>query len=440
MSRRGNILLFIALLLADGLGVVLGLAIALLGRNLLPAATLPFADYWPLVIAAVPTYWLILAFNQMYDLETVLENSQEYATVATACTYGVLALVILSTFIIDTGIDRIWLLLAWLSTTFFVALARFLMRRVVRAFRRQNHLVVRALIVGADQQGRTIARQFSNVSDSGVNVVGFVDDFLPLDTEVLDGLRVLGHPGELEQIVADYRVAEIVVVQGALGWETFQELLQRSALASGPRIRLSPGFYDLLASTPRVAHRNFVPLIMLDSDRVTGFDRLLKGVLDYGIGAFALLLSLPLQLLVWLLLRLTGHGPSFDRVEVFGLGGRTFVATIFHVDPDRPLGAFFRNTGLRNLPLLFAVLSGKMSLVGPRPIPTDKRDPYRLWLPSLVTVKPGVSGTWAVVPIAGLDEEMRAALYYIRNWTIWLDLQILVQTFIVILRQRFARL
>ena len=81
-----------------------------------------------------------------------------------------------------------------------------------------------------------------------------------------------------------------------------------------------------------------------------------------------------------------------------------------------------------------------MSLVGPRPIPLEARSQHRRWLPSLASVKPGLTGPWAVVPVAALEEEMRAALYYIRNWTIWLDLQVLAQTLLVTLRRRWGLL
>jgi lipopolysaccharide/colanic/teichoic acid biosynthesis glycosyltransferase len=89
---------------------------------------------------------------------------------------------------------------------------------------------------------------------------------------------------------------------------------------------------------------------------------------------------------------------------------------------------------------LWAVLLGRLSLIGPRPIPVGDAERYRRWRASLTSVKPGLSGPWAVVPVAGLEEEMRAATYYIRNWTIWLDLQMLIQTALVILRRRWGTL
>lgn len=437
MSRRGQYLLFSALIGTDAAGVAAGLLLALF--SLTPLDVEP-AAYVTTIQRTLPLYLLIFAGLRLYDLETVLEDSQEYATVATGCTYGLVGLVVLNTVLRAPELERAWLLAAWIATIITVGAGRFIMRRVVRAFRRSGHLITRALIVGADEQGRTIARQFRAVTSSGVDVIGFVDDFLPLGTPVADGLSVVGHPSSLHAVAAEHGVREVVVVPGAVAWETFNDLLEHSTESDGLRIRLSPGYYDLLANTPRVAHRNFVPLIIVDRVRVAGFDWLLKASVDYGLGTLAFVLSLPLMALVGLWLAATGHGALLESESVVGMGGRRFRAWMYHVRADRPLGRFLINSGLRRLPMLFMVLLGRMSLVGPRMIPHAQQDSFRRWLPALATVRPGVTGPWAVVPIASLDEEMRAALYYIRNWTIWLDLQILVQTVLVILRRRFARL
>jgi hypothetical protein len=131
-----------------------------------------------------------------------------------------------------------------------------------------------------------------------------------------------------------------------------------------------------------------------------------------------------------------GSGRVFVAEEYLGIGGRPFHARTFAATP----GGWLAISGLDRLPLLWPVLLGRMSLVGPRPIRASERGHFRRWLPSLASVKPGVTGPWAVVPVAGLEEEMRAVLYYIRNWTIWLDLQILVQTLLVTLRRRWGNL
>ncbi len=437
MSRRGQYLLFSALVISDAAGVVVGLFLALLLLSLFAIVPVPYVTAVQLSILG---YLLIFAALRLYDLETVLEDSQEYATIATACTYGILALVVVNSVVGRTDLPLSWLLVGWAATMVTVGVGRFSMRRVVRYFRSQGHLITRAIIVGADEQGRTIARQFRSLTNSGVRVVGFVDDFLPAGTPVQDGLSVLGHPSALTDIAREHHAAEVVVVPGALAWETFQEIIERSALADGLKIRLSPGYYDLLAATPRVAHRNFVPLIVVDRARLSGFDLLFKMTLDYGLGILVLMLGLPLLLAVGIWLRIVNRGGIFQTRSVLGQGGRPFRATYFRFEPDRPLTKLFWDMGVHQLPLLLAVPLGRMSLIGPRPIPTEKRHAYHRWLPTIASVKPGLSGPWAVVPVASLEEEMRATIFYIRSWTIWLDLQMIVQTGLVILRRRWGRL
>ena len=430
MSQRGRVILLASLLASDALAVAAALAAAyLLVVRRLP----PQREY--LVAAALGLLpWLAsLATLRLYDLETVLEDSQEYATVATGCTYGILLLLVVATLARGGELALEWLFAGWVLSILAVGAGRFLMRRLVRSMRRRGHLMASALIVGADEQGRAIARQLRSEADSGLRVMGFVDDFLPRGTRVQDGLEVLGHPGGLPALVKEYNVAEIVVVPGAMAWESFQQILEQMTLDGGARIRLSPGYYDLLSTTPRVAHRNFVPLFVVDSARLSGFDGLLKALLDYGLGSLMALVSLPLFAGIWLS-RLGGQ--AFQTEEYLGIGGRTFRARTFRTGP----GHWLAVTGLERVPLLWPVLMGSMSLIGPRPVAAADRPRYQRWLPSLASVKPGLSGTWAVVPVAGLEEEMRATLYYIRNWTIWLDLQILAQTFLVMLRRRWGRL
>src|SRR6185436_13732856 len=165
MSDRGRLILMASLAVSDALGVWLGLGLAY---------TITVQVGWPApnyLLAAgfglVP--WLIsFATLRLYDLDIVLEDSQEYATVATGCTYGILLLIVLSSVIGERDLALTWLLAGWALSIAGVAIGRFLMRRVVRAMRRRGHLIALALIVGADEQGRAIARQLKSEVDSGL--------------------------------------------------------------------------------------------------------------------------------------------------------------------------------------------------------------------------------------------------------------------------------
>jgi lipopolysaccharide/colanic/teichoic acid biosynthesis glycosyltransferase len=432
MSQRGRILLLVSLVCIDAMAIIASLGLPVL----LPASTpLPSQFYQPYLLPAVGLFLVIFWALRLYDLDIILEDSQEYAMLANGCTYGTLSLALGNLLLRHRELPLTWLLTSWLLSVVLVGLGRFILRRVVRFGRRRGHWLTRALIVGADGQGRAIARQFQAVSASGIEVLGFVDDFLPLGTPVEGALRVLGHPSQLQNLVHTLQVSELVVVPGAVAWETFNALLHQATRQSSVQIRLSPGYYELLANTPRVAHRNFVPLMMLEQVRVSGLERFLKFAVDYGAGLLALLLSLPILLGIMLYRQLTGKR-IFVQQRVLGLGGRVYDVRIL----DCKVGSFLQRSGLANLPLLFDIFTGKLSLVGPRPILATSEQQYAPWLSALATLRPGVTGPWAVVPVASIEEEMRATLYYLRNWTVWLDIQILAQTVLVGLRQRWGRL
>jgi lipopolysaccharide/colanic/teichoic acid biosynthesis glycosyltransferase len=152
--------------------------------------------------------------------------------------------------------------------------------------------------------------------------------------------------------------------------------------------------------------------------------------------------------------------PILDRHPVLGLGGRSFVTYKFRTgllgsarrslaDPLPEeisdlrhitwLGAFLFRSGLDKLPQLLNVLQGRMSLVGPRTITDAAGSPYGPWLSSVLTVKPGMTGLWAVRSVPTLADEIRLTLYYIRNWTIWLDVQVLLRTAVQIVRRKGSR-
>jgi lipopolysaccharide/colanic/teichoic acid biosynthesis glycosyltransferase len=259
----------------------------------------------------------------------------------------------------------------------------------------------------------------------------------------------------------------VVLVSNAVAWETFQEIMQR--LSVNPEdapfeIKLSPGFYEILTTGVQVVQLANVPLLLVNRERITGADKILKNGLDYGLGLASLLVALPLMGIIVLALRLTTRGPLIERHRVLAWGGGEFTTWKFYTGLGetakpplpRPLAlaaggqatptptaavqqvtgvqSFLYDSGLDKLPQLFNILRGEMSWVGPRTVSVGQVELHSPWLPNLLTVKPGITGPWAVGWKRSLDDEMRVTMVYIRNWTIWLDLQILAQTALRVLR------
>lgn len=474
MSKSSSRRLVVALLILDSVGVALALLVAYwlrIASGLLPERAFEeFAVYLRVSALIVPIFLLIFAFNNLYDAHLVRGGMQEYAQIAKSFIYGVVAVIVLSYWVRIATLSRGWFLLVFVFGLFFVGGGRFLVRRALAWLHRRGRLRTRMLIVGANEQGQAIARQFHAATGAGVDVVGFIDDFLPVgapvpltdDPEII--LRVLGGPDRLHDVARQNQVDEVVVVSNAVAWETFQEIMQR--LSVNPEqapfeIKLSPGFYEILTTGVQVTQLAYVPLLLVNRERITGADKVLKNGLDYGLALINLVVVAPLMGLLALALRVSTRGPVIERHRVLACGGGEFTTWKFHTglgETPRPrfahplalvsggqttavaaqqindLQRFLYNTGLDKLPQLLNILRGEMSWVGPRTVSLGQMEIHSPWLPNLLTVKPGITGPWAVGGERTLDDEMRLTMVYIRNWTIWLDLQVLAQTALRILR------
>jgi len=456
MKRTEQTALIASLVLLDGLAIGVALALAYylrIASGLLPYYGSPdHLAYVRTVLLFMPAWFLICTLFRLYDPDYLLGGPQEYAQVVKACTFSIVGLTVLSFWERDALFSRGWLLLSWALSIILIGGARFLFRRVIFRLRRRGLFITRALVVGANEQAKAIAEQLGAPDGAGVEIVGFVDDYLPPGSRVMGNLQVLGSPTELGRLAREARADQLIVVPSALAWESFQEIMQSmTSTLDNFDIKLSPGFYEILTTGVKVTHKSFVPLLTVERVRITGIDALLKGLLDYGLGALLLLLSAPLMAFIALAIALADGRPVLERHRIRGVRRRIFDTIKFRtgllgttqrslVRPilgelgDNPghnssgLGLFLYRTGLDKLPQLFNVLVGQMSLVGPRTISEGNEDRFGQWLPNLLTVKPGMTGPWAVANCPRLEDEIRLTIYYIRNWTIWLDFQIIFQT------------
>jgi len=445
MQRKEFLVLLVLWLMSDALAIYAALNVAFDVRynfDWLPLIEklVPITERYQIVIpAAVPLWLVIFAFNRLYDRRYTLNGLQEYGKIVIACSLGILVLVVLSFFEPNLSVSRSWLILCWFLAILFTSATRFAIRRIVRWARRRGYWLTRALIVGANEHAKAIARQLAPATHSGVQVVGFLDDYLPTDTRVLDDLRVLDRPTALAAIARATGAREAIVVQGAIAWESFMEIItQAHSTLNDLDVKLSPGFYEILATGVRLSNDGFVPLLAIEKNRITGVDALMKNVLDYGVSFLALLLTSPVLLLTMLFVKIVAPGSVFEPYHVLGAHQKPFTTWKFrthYADParrtmDYPLARWLYRLGLDKLPQFVNILRGEMSLVGPRPIPVARASVYQEWLPTLLAVKPGFTGPWVVGAreVLTLQDEIRLDLYYIRNWTIWLDLQILLQT------------
>jgi putative colanic acid biosysnthesis UDP-glucose lipid carrier transferase len=276
-----------------------------------------------------------------------------------------------------------------------------------------------------------------------MRVIGFADDFKPIGTPVTDGLQVIGRPTRLLQLSQQYGFDEIILLPNAVARETFEEVIAESSGQKTYILRLSPGFFELLTTGVATTNKTFVPLFTINENRIVGIDAVMKGVMDYGLGSLLLLIVSPVILLIACALKLKRQARKvFQQYPTIGQGGATFQMVKFNTRVDTngnmpPDATSFErwlyHSGLDKLPQLTNVVTGHMSVVGPRPRIADEHDERLATLMHLQAVKPGIIGPWMVHEFWSTSDEAHDDLYYVRNWTIWLDLQIIVQSIIEML-------
>ena len=415
-SRRDWRALTVVLALSDLIAVLLafGVAAALVWRPGIGINGGNDTDW--LVLLMIPVLGLIFVAQGLYEPANLLVGAREFAGVFRASTYGLLAITVI-TFVLSWPLSRSWSVASWGLMTVFVIAARLGVRRIAAAVRQRGRLTARVVVVGADEDSIALAEQV-NQPGSGMRVVGILDDYIPTGTELPGGLRVVGPSASLLQTTSRLQVHDAIVAPNALPWETLRELMVVSATrANGLRVHLSAGFYDLLTAGVRFSERNHVPLLTLRKARLSAVERAIKGVLDVGLAAILVVALAPVVGLMAVCQWRAGSPLTIDREQVLGRNLVTFDLLRFRSSSP------FQSDFLRKLPGLLNVLRGQLSLVGPRPM-SEEEAKTRGGMP-LTTIQPGLTGPWRQA--ADPAEQATLDLYYVRSYSVWLDVAVLYE-------------
>jgi exopolysaccharide biosynthesis polyprenyl glycosylphosphotransferase len=319
----------------------------------------------------------------------------------------------------------------------------------------------RVLIVGAGQSGRELAERILASTAGEVVVVGFLDDQRAVGSEICSQLRVLGRTDQVVPIASELSVCEVVL---ALPRDAQSRALALIAeLEPLPlQVSLVPDVLDLAWFMTRVEDLNGIPILRLRESPLDGPARAVKRVMDLVVSAGLLITCGPLMLLIAILIKLDSPGPAIIRQQRVGENGRLFEMLKFrtmrageeqrvpkltdglHKRPRDPrvtrLGRFLRRYSLDELPQLINVLKGEMSLVGPRPELPWLVERYESWQRRRFAVPPGMTGWWQVNGRSERPMHLHVEddLYYIRNYSLWMDLVILLRTVPAVLSGRGA--
>jgi lipopolysaccharide/colanic/teichoic acid biosynthesis glycosyltransferase len=411
-----------------------------------------FFWYQRVFLLSLPLFLILFYGCHLYDPQEIFYGTSEYVQVFKGMAFAVIGLIVVSFTAHSRPLSRSCLLLFWIFGIIFVGLARFAIRRIIRPLFRSGKRSERTLVVGASEEAKSIAQTLKETGR--MEIVGFLDDFNPVGEKVCGEIIVKGSPQDYERIAREENVSKLILVPGAVSWETYREISFAATKPNGLDVLVSPR----LSGNLRVSYIGYVPMLRFWPGYTNGLEKMSKILIDLSIGLILFLLSLPIMLFFSVALLLQRGWPIFENREAQGQNGSSFYIHKFRtrggtgnrcflVAPEtlQPPVKYGRlsleqvlfATGLDKLPQLVNVLLGQMSLVGPRAIYTSQAQQYNNYFWSILAVKPGMTGPWAIGN-RNLQEEIASTLSYIHTWTPWKDLQILLLTLFYLLQKRLT--
>lgn len=419
------------------------------------------------VIGTLLAFWL----RGLYRLRTTGTWFKQFWTVASATT-GAFAVFSAYAYIfrqtdLFVSQNRTLVAFSWVAIIIFVSLMRLLISSVLSSLYKRGVGLTNLLVVGSGRLGKLMMQQIAASPYLGYRVVGFIHD---LDGPPTDFGRftVLGTMGDLDSVIRGNRISEVII---ALPSHQHQQILRtvRICERAGADFKLVPDLYELSLSRIDVDALEGIPLIGLRRSLTNSWQYRVKRAIDIVGASLALLLSSPIWALVALAIKLDSPGPVLHRQTRLGYRGQPFTCFKFrsmHINADQLLeklraalpesergkfkmkhdprrtrvGRFIRATSIDELPQFLNVLTGDMSLIGPRPPIPAEYERYEEWEKARLEVPPGITGLWQVRGRSNIDfdEMVLMDLYYIENWSLRLDFQILLQTIPAVITRRGA--
>ncbi|MCE3015007.1 MAG: undecaprenyl-phosphate glucose phosphotransferase [Pirellula sp.] len=335
-------------------------------------------------------------------------------------------------------------------------------RAVLESMGKRGVGMKRTAIIGANRLGYDIAKNAAQSTDSGLSVVGFFDDRgceRRLATDV--DLPFVGNTSDLLAMVHRNEIDHVLIALPMRAEKRIQSLLNEFGNTTAS-VYIVPDFFVFELLHSRWTHVGGLPVVSVFESPMYGVDGWVKRALDLTLSLAGVVLISPVFVICALLVKFSSKGPVFFRQKRYGLDGKEILVWKFRSmftcdngpvvkqatkgDPRiTRVGAILRKTSLDELPQLFNVIEGSMSLVGPRPLANAHNEHFRKLVRGFMMrhkVKPGITGLAQVEGSRGETEtvekmEARIALdhRYIREWSVWMDIKILIKTFMVVWKQ-----
>ncbi len=422
---------------------------------------LPIQIMWNLlwIILGLSIIWVIIFTKQnAYSYQRFTSLKTEFKIVTKTTLLGILAFFALH-FLFRFGyIPRTYIVIFAGVNFLFLCFEKLLLFHIAKIIRKRGVNRKKILVVGTGKRAKKFIETVEKNLGWGLDIIGMVSGDKNKTGMNFYGHSVLGSNEEIENILHQNQVDEVIICVSTKRFDQIRELLD-CCEREGLQVRLNSDFFGKIAKKVSVDYIYGLPIISFITTPDNEFSLFVKRVIDILVSGILLLLLSPILLIIAILIKMTSKGPVLYQWNVVGLNKKPFKSwkfrtmipnaddikdklmeknemqgPVFKIKNDpriTPIGRILRKFSLDELPQLWSVMKGDMSLVGPRPAGPHELARYESWQRRKLSIKPGITCLWQVSGrnrIRDFNEWVKLDLQYIESWSLWLDIKILLKT------------
>lgn len=413
---------------------------------------LSMLTYFEMLVVIVPGYLILYYAFNLYTPKRTTVHRYEVINIIQANTVGLILLMAGWYLISQIHFSRSMMALFYILNIIFTTLGRLLIRHLLQYFREKGYNLKYILLVGYSRSAEEYINRINSNPQWGYVVRGILDDHVPAGT-LYKGVKVIGTIGNLLYILPENKLDEIAITLSLADYDNLEHIVDMCE-KSGVHTKFIPDYNSLFPSRPYTEDLMGLPVVNIRYVPLSNtLNWCIKRLMDLIIAAAALVVASPVMVIAAVLVKLTSKGPVIFKQERIGLHNKPFKMYKFRTmkvqksaeeqkgwtTKDDPrvtkVGKFLRRTSIDELPQLFNILKGDMSVVGPRPERPQFVEKFKEEIPRYMVkhqVRPGLTG-WAQVNgyrgDTSIKKRIEYDIFYIENWTISFDVKIILMTF-----------
>ncbi len=459
--RRHTVIFTLISLVTDGLTLFVSMLLAFWVSFLSPLTWIfpptkgvpPLAEYLKAFPATLVVFFIVFKAFHLYRRKTYFSSSWHFFTITKAVTVALFSLMAL-TFLYreDFTYSRRLLAWGWLFSIVLVTFSRRVIDKLELGIWKRNRKFRSILLLGAGEMARRVLKNFADNPRWGAEVVGVLRFDDASFAEDWNGLPVLGTVEQFEDVIREHPIDEVIITRLDLPHSRIMEIIllcEKNLLS----VKLVPDVFSIMTSKVEVVNLDGVPLVGLRALPLhSAWNRFVKRTFDLIGASLGMAVTFPILLVCALAIKLSSKGPVLFRQERMGENGEAFLLYKLRTMPAdaekesgpvlprrddpraTPLGRFLRRLSLDELPQLWNVIRGDMSLVGPRPERPVFVEQFKEYIPRYMSrhlVKSGLTGWAQVNGLRGdtsIKMRVKYDMYYLENWSLLMDIKIVLLT------------